>query len=62
MGYKFILDTNVLQDDSIKRLEQGGLIEASNSGRFAFYVTPVLLIERLHFYLKGKLPRRLLEH
>ena len=54
MSYKFILDTNVLKEESVKKLKDAGLIDACNSGRFAFYVTPVLLKERLDFASRGE--------
>ncbi|WP_454063530.1 hypothetical protein [Candidatus Nitrospira salsa] len=53
MSYKFILDTNVLRDDSVQQLKDVGL---GHSGRFAFYFTPVLLNERSNFLLKGAIP------
>jgi hypothetical protein len=56
MSYKFIIDTNVLDEESAKRLRDGGIIDACSSGRFAFYVTPILLKERFDFASKGKIP------
>ena len=57
MSYKFIIDTNVLDEESAQRLRDGGIIDACVSGRFAFYVTPILLKERFDFASKGKIPR-----
>jgi hypothetical protein len=57
MSYKFIIDTNVLDEQSAKRLRDGGIIDACVSGRFAFYVTPILLKERFDFASKGRIPR-----
>ena len=56
MSYKFIIDTNVLDEESTKRLRDEGIIDACSSGRFAFYATPILLKERLDFASKGKIP------
>lgn len=55
MSYKFILDTNVLDNESVNKLRKAGLIEACHTGRVAFYFTPVLLKERLDFLLKGSI-------
>ncbi len=56
MSYKFILDTNVLREDSVDRLKEAGLVEACESGRLAFYFTPVLLKERSDFLFLGSIP------
>ncbi len=56
MSYKFILDTNVLDNESVGKFKDAGLVEACNSGRLAFYFTPVLLKERLDFLIKGAIP------
>jgi hypothetical protein len=56
MSYKFILDTNILKVDPVNKLKGAGLLEACNSGRFAFYLTPVLVEERFNFVLKGAIP------
>lgn len=53
MSYKFILDTNVLKDDSIEKLTSARLQVACSARRFAFYMTPILLKERLDFASKG---------
>ena len=58
MSYKFIFDTNVLKEDSVNKLEEAGLIDACSSGRFAFYFTPILLKERLHFLSQGIIPEK----
>lgn len=58
MSYKFIFDTNVLDEESTAKLQDAGLTQACRSGRFAFYVTSVLLKERLHFITKGRIPSR----
>lgn len=57
MSYRFAIDTNVLDEQSVKRLRDGGVINACVSGKFAFYVTPILLKERFNFAPKGKIPR-----
>lgn len=54
MSYRFIFDTNVLDDEAIKFLTDARLQEACDSGKFSFYVTSVLLKERLDFASKGK--------
>ena len=56
MSYKFIFDTNILNNELTKKLVEGGLVSACESGRFAFYATPILLTERLHFVANGKIP------
>lgn len=56
MSYKFILDTNVLDNESVSKFKGTDLLGACNAGRFAFYFTPVLLKERLDFLLKGIIP------
>ncbi len=56
MSYKFIIDTNVLDEKSSEQLREGGILQACNSGRFAFYATPVLLTERMRFVSKGVVP------
>ncbi len=61
MSYKFILDTNVLKTESIEVLTKSGLREACLSSRYAFYVTPVLLKERLDFASKGKIHSSIVE-
>lgn len=53
MSYKFIFDTSALDEVSVAKLRQNGIIEACSSGRFAFYVTPMLLSERLGFADQG---------
>jgi hypothetical protein len=54
MSYKFILDTTILQLLPIEKLNKTNLIRASQSGRFSFYVTPILLKERLNFLFNPK--------
>lgn len=61
MSYRFILDTNVLDSESIAVLRKAGLERACRSGRYSFYITPVLLKERLDFASKSKIPPRVVE-
>lgn len=61
MSYRFIFDTSALDDKSVKDLRNAGIVSACNSGRFAFYITPVLLKERLHFTAKGSMPQSAVE-
>ncbi len=56
MSYRFILDTNVLDSESIETLAKAHLQDACRSGRCAFYTTPVLLRERLSFISKDRIP------
>jgi len=56
MSYKFVLDTNILQIESIEKLKAADLNNACLSGRFALYVTPVLLKERLDFITSSDIP------
>lgn len=56
MSYKFVFDTNVIKTESVQKLKEDGLEAACNSGRFAFYFTPVLLKERFDFLLNGTIP------
>jgi hypothetical protein len=58
MSYKFIIDTNVLCEESANQLIKGGIISACNSGRFSFYATPILITESTNFVTKGKIPLR----
>src|SRR3989338_1578221 len=55
MSYKFIFDTNVLNEKSVKELRSAGIVEGCNSGRLAFYMTPILMQERFQFAGKGKI-------
>lgn len=61
MNYKFIFDTSVLDDESVEDLRKAGILSVCNSGRFAFYMTPILLKERLHFTAKGRMPKSAVE-
>lgn len=61
MSYRFIFDTSVLDEKSVKDLRNAGIVSVCNSGRFAFYMTPVLLKERLHFTAKGRIPQGAIE-
>ena len=61
MSYKFIFDTSVLDEKSVRDLRNAKIVSACNSGRFAFYMTPVLLKERLHFAAKGRMPQSAVE-
>lgn len=61
MSYRFIFDTSVLDEKSVKDLRNAGIVNACNSGRFAFYMTPVLLKERLHFTAKDRIPQGAVE-
>jgi len=56
MSYKFILDTNVLDNESVSKLKDADLLGACNTGKFAFCFTPVLLKERSDFLLQGTMP------
>ena len=55
MSYKFIFDTSVLDEKSVRDLRNAEVVSACNSGKFAFYMTPILLKERLHFVAKGRI-------
>lgn len=57
MSYRFIFDTSVLDEKSVKDLRNAGIVNVCDSGRFAFYMTPVLLKERLHFTARGRIPQ-----
>lgn len=57
MSYKFIFDTNVLTEESVEKLRGAGIVNACKFGRFAFYVTPVLLREQFDFIAQGKMPQ-----
>lgn len=61
MSYRFIFDTSVLDEKSVKDFRGAGIVNACNSGRFAFYMTPVLLKERLHFAAEGRMPQSAVE-
>lgn len=61
MSYRFIFNTSVLDEKTVKDLRRAGIVSACNSGCFAFYMTPVLLKERLHFAANGRIPQSAVE-
>lgn len=54
MNYKFAFDTSAIDSQNVQKLKNAGIKKACESGKLAFFLTPILLEQTLDFLTREK--------